>query len=632
MSPEQAQPGRHPLSASTDIFSLGATLFEMLAGRPPREGIDSYAELRQVGNGRIPRLGEVVDKVDRELEAICAHCLALDPAHRYPDANALADDLRRWQRHRPIHAMPAGVIYRAGKFLRRNRLASVLSGLIILIVVVAMMAMAWQVRQTAREAERNLQIKDQLIQLFMQPEDHQYGTGQKTVTEFLDQGALRLQSLPLGSDVRGELAGVMVGIYNQLGQWQTAVTLAEKELGGAPVTAETAARADLRLVTGWAVANYGLSRVEGVLIPLGIAIERSKDSHSKLYLDALVTKNSFAIAVGDFQSAVHSGELALTLMQDQAMDKADIAKAHMELAAAYVGVRQPGKGREHSEMGLIEIGKEDSIAHVHATTMAGLRRALFGEFESAQAVFDDGAAQWKRLGMSLPANFESITYAVNAFDLGDLDRSAITIKEAIAQTRIAYPTSIEVPDWNWLLGNISLHRGDYPEAAEHFAQGVRQAHRFDSRFASMGVYLRALQSVALTHANQLKESQRILDKAQREAATQPNENFATSMTLAAKALLLSSENHHREALATFDQALAELEAGRKQPAVLEDQLRENRDALRFRVWKAQAQLDAGDREGATTTANAARKLGLATLGPKHPYMQELVIVENQLRP
>ncbi len=631
MAPEQTKLGSHALTASTDIFALGATLFEMLAGRTPREGTSSREGMYRLGSASISRLRELDPNADRELEAICARCLAADPAQRYPDAQALADDLRRWQLHRPIHAMPANRIYRAVKFLRRNQMASALSGLIILIGIVAMIAMAWQVKQTAREAERNLQIKDQLIQLFLQPEDTQFGTGQKTVAEFLDQAAVRLQNLPRGSEVRGELAGVIVGIYSQLGQWKSAVSLAERELGGGPVTADIAGRADLRLVMGWAGANYALGRVDSVSIPLRSAIEHSSDSHSALYLDALITQSSIAIALGDFTNAAREGELVLSLMKDRAVSKVNIANARMQLAAAYVGVRQPRKGREQSELALVEIAGEDSITHIRATTMAGLRRALFGEFTSAQIVFDDGAAQWKRLGLSFPANFESVTYAVNTFELGNLDQSAAKIKEGAIQSRLAYPTSFESPDWHWLPGEIALQRGNYAEAADQFAEGTLLAHWGEARFLPMGVYLLALQSVALTRDGALADSQRVLDVAQREAATLPHADFATSMSLAAKAMLLSHQKHHREALQTFDQALAELEASRKQPAVLEDQLRENRDALRFRVWKAQAQTDAGDREGATTTANAAHQLGLATLGANHPFMQELAAVESQLR-
>ena len=397
------------------------------------------------------------------------------------------------------------------------------------------------------------------------------------------------------------------------------------------MTADTAGHADLRLVTGWAAANYALSRVDGISIPLRSAIEHSTDPHAALYLEALVTQSSIAIALGDFSNAVRDGELVISLMNGRAVSKVNVANAHMQLAAAYVGMRQPRKGRKQSERALLEMAGEDSLTHIRATTMAGLRRALFGEFTSAKIVFDDDAAQWKRLRLSYPPNFESVSYAVNEFDLGNLDQSARTIKDGATQARIAYPSSFESPDWHWLPGEIALHRGNWSEAANQFAEGALLAHWGKRRFLPIGVYMLALQSVALTRGGKLTDAQSVIAVAQREAASLPHADFATSMTLVAKAMLQSHQKRHREALQTFDQALAELEAGRKQPAVLEDQLRENRDALRYRVWKAQAQIDAGDRAGATATASAAHQLGIVTLGANHPFMRELAAVEKRLR-
>src|SRR5690606_33441072 len=112
-----------------------------------------------------------------------------------------------------------------------------------------------------------------------------------------------------------------------------------------------------------------LNRVEGLSLPLASAIANSTDTHSKVYLEALVIQSSIAISNGNFSAAVRDGELALSLMSDRPASKIDLAKTHMELSAAYVGIRQPRKGREHSEIALLEIGDEDSVTHMHATTM-----------------------------------------------------------------------------------------------------------------------------------------------------------------------------------------------------------------------------------------------------------------------
>ncbi len=632
MAPEQADSSRGALSPATDVFALGATLFEMLSGRTPLPSGRPRDVLQDLLSGAVPRLREVTPHANRELDAICARCLARNPAQRYASATALADDLRRWQQHRPVQALHAHWVYRSRKFLRRNRMASALTGLIIAIVVMAIVAMAWQVQKTAHEASRTLQIKDQLIELFLQPEDAKLGKGDRTALEFLDQAATRLQELPPGSEVRGELAGVLVGIYSKFGEWQRAAALGEAELGGIPVTPERAAHSDLRLVAGWALAQWVSGRTEGVSVPLASAIAHSDDQYSQAYLDALVTQTRLAIAMGDFVKAVQSGEQALGLLQERSASAGDIVNARMELAAAYVGNRQALEGREQSEQGLVEARRGDSITHVHATTMAGLRRALFGDFAAAQVLFDDGAAQWRRLGLSADSLFEKNAYAVNAFDLGQIDRAGGIVDGVIAiiGAKPARERGASAAEALWLRGEIALHRGRYLNAAASFAASSANMHADEARFQPNALYCAALQVVALARAARLNEARRLLDATRHAAAKLPQPSVASSMLTASEASLLSAEHQHILAISTFDRALAELDAGRQRPAVLEDQLRENRDAVRLRVWKAQAQFDAGRSDEATATTKAARQLGLATLGPQHPFMHELTMLENQL--
>lgn len=120
MSPEQAAGRAAEVTVASDVFSLGAMLYELVCGKPPFRGQTIAETLQRVleANPRRPRA--VNPAVDRDLETIILKCLDSDPGRRYPSANALAEDLEHWQRHEPIAARRASWLDRTHKWVRRN--------------------------------------------------------------------------------------------------------------------------------------------------------------------------------------------------------------------------------------------------------------------------------------------------------------------------------------------------------------------------------------------------------------------------------------------------------------------------------------------------------------------------------
>jgi non-specific serine/threonine protein kinase/serine/threonine-protein kinase len=257
MSPEQLARGE--VDVQSDVYALGAILYELLAGgRPFDREMTSGAGLEEVlrrvredepptPSDRVTSLGEagreaartratapaaLVSKLRGDLDWITMKALEKDRNRRYESAAAFADDQRRYLRHEPVTAGPPGAGYRARTFVRRHPVAAASGAILAASLVVFAVAMADQARRVARERDRaneqaavSRQVTDFLADLFRVSDPSEARGNEITAREVLDRGAARILEDVTDPAVRAELVGEMGVIYSNLGLTDEAMPL-----------------------------------------------------------------------------------------------------------------------------------------------------------------------------------------------------------------------------------------------------------------------------------------------------------------------------------------------------------------------------------------------------------------------
>jgi WD40 repeat protein/serine/threonine protein kinase len=215
MSPEQAVGKRVGIDHRTDIYSLGATLYELLTLEPVFVGSDRQELLRQIVFEEPRPLRRLNKGIPAELETIVAKALEKNPADRYTTAQALAEDLERFLKDEPIHARPPTLLLRSRKWCRRNPVLTALIGSVA--VLLPFLLLGWAVaallrqerdaavasQERAERAERQVQIQSHLAHARAHRHSGQVGQRFKCLDEVA--AAARLHPSPeLRRELRNE--------------------------------------------------------------------------------------------------------------------------------------------------------------------------------------------------------------------------------------------------------------------------------------------------------------------------------------------------------------------------------------------------------------------------------------------
>ncbi len=467
MSPEQADSTNLDIDIRTDVYSLGAVLYELLVGclpvDPGEVGYPAFlAKLQSLAtdsptpSSRFTTLAadqqaraallrgtdpsRLRQRLAGDLGWVVMKALEKDRDRRYDSANALADDLERYLANEPISARPPSATYRLRKFVRRHRAGVTAAGLVLVTVVAGGIAATVGFVRASREAETAHQVSDFLGSVFGESDPAVSRGAQVTAREVLDSAAVRIESELAGQPlVQGRLMRDIGNAYRSLNLLDRALPLLDRAVtrltqGGAGQLEVTAAQRD-----------YGYALIFATRYDSARALLRRVWQTRRRLLgdgDSLTVEAMNDLAFAAVRSGVHVAEADSILRLELPVQEQRLGTRNEWMSSTMY----------HHAWALRLLGHRAESDSMYAATVA-LRREIYG-------------------GDHPQIEYALVSLAQVQLNLGHLDSALVNARAALAMDlRLYHGDHSETAYGLYTIARTLLRLGE-PDSALSYAAGA----------------------------------------------------------------------------------------------------------------------------------------------------------------